>query len=180
MTSVPSLDRLIAGLRALSPLDRPENEMAVLLREVCISGLSLTKPLVARDGCYTRTRAYGDEAFEVLLLNWAPGAPSPIHDHGGQHCWLAVLDGSLIVENYERLDSGERKGCALIAPRGSTTLGCGDVDLRSGQFDIHRVRAGGAQAVSLHVYARPLHRFLVYDEIAQRCNPVAGVYDAAL
>jgi predicted metal-dependent enzyme (double-stranded beta helix superfamily) len=175
------LDRLIADLRSQPPLARAEHEMAELLRAVCFSGLSFKRPLPCRDAAYTRTRAYGNDGFEVLLLNWAPGAASPIHDHGGQHCWLAVLDGSLVVDNYERLDSGERQNCALIASRGSAALDCGDLDLRSGRFDIHRVRASRASsALTLHVYAGPLRRFLVYDELAQRCQVANGVYDASL
>ena len=181
MTGTLELDRFVAGLQAAPLLDRPKAEIAALLRDVCFSGLSLRKPLLSRAGSYTRTCAYRDDAFEVLLLNWAPGAASPIHDHGGQYCWMAVLAGGLEVDDYERLDSGEREDSAMIAPRGRSVLHCGDLDLRSGRFDIHRVRANGSsRALSLHVYARPLRRFLVYDEIAQRCQKALGVYDASL
>ena len=181
MTGVQELDRLIDGLQTTPPLTRRKPDMAALLREVCLSGVSLRKPLVSRFDGYTRTVAFCDDAFEVLLLNWSPGAASPIHDHGGQHCWLAVIDGTLAVEDYERLDRGEHSGRALIASRGSSSLDCGDLDLRSGRFDIHRVRAArGARALSLHVYARPLRSFLVYDDVAQSCRPALGVHDASL
>jgi len=175
------LRRLISDLRCTGPLRRTQREMANILREVCFAGVPLESPLPSRERYYTRTCAYRTDDFEVLLLNWSPGAVSPIHDHGGEHCWLAVLDGSLVVDDYGRLDSGERMGRAVIEPRGTAVLECGDVDLRSGLFDIHRVgAAGSAGAVSLHVYARPLQRYLVYDEFEQRCSVATGKYDASM
>lgn len=98
------LDRFIASLRATPPHAREEREMATLLREVCIAGIGLKRPLAVRAGGYTRTCAYLDDDFEVLLLNWSTGAASPIHDHGGQRCWMAVLTGQLMVDDYARLD----------------------------------------------------------------------------
>jgi hypothetical protein len=57
----------------------------------------------------------------------------------------------------------------------------GDLDLRSGQFDLHRVSApSGVGALSLHIYAAPLKDFSVYDESARRCQTVRGTYDDVL
>jgi cysteine dioxygenase len=123
-------------------------------------------------GGYTRSCAYADGRFEVLLLNWAAGAVSPLHDHGGQHCWMQVLEGQLLVDDYLRIDAGER---------GSRLLEAGDLDLRSGRFDLHRVSApSGVPAVSLHIYSAPLKEFSVYDETTQRCRTVRSTYDEVL
>jgi hypothetical protein len=57
----------------------------------------------------------------------------------------------------------------------------GDLDLRSAQFDLHRVSApSGERALSLHIYAAPLKHFSVYDESTQRCQTVRGTYDDVL
>lgn len=155
--------------------------MATLLRDACLAGVGLKRPLVFRAGGYTRTCAYIDDDFEVLLLNWSAGSASPIHDHGGQHCWMGVLTGELVVDDYVRLDSAQRENRAVVAARGSAPLANGGIDLRSGPFDLHRVRASGREgAVSLHVYARPLRSFRVYDEFAQHCSLTRGVHDASL
>ena len=105
---------------------------------------------------------------------------SPIHDHGGQHCWMLVLDGSLEVEDYVRVDAGDVPGHAEVSAAGSRTLRTGSVDLRSGRFDLHRVSAAEGPAVSLHLYAGPLNEYLVYDENARRCQSTRGTYDAVL
>jgi cysteine dioxygenase len=57
----------------------------------------------------------------------------------------------------------------------------GDLDLRSGRFDIHRVSApSGVPALSLHIYAAPLKEFVVYDVSTQRCQTARGTYDEVL
>lgn len=175
------LDGLIANLKSTPPLDRGEAEMAGVLTDVCARGLLQGIRLDSRPGHYTRTCAYFDDRFELLLLNWARGSASDIHDHGGQRCWLAVVDGVLELENYDRLDDGKRDGRAEIVRRDSKILEVGQLDVRSDPFDIHRVSNAGAQpAISLHVYARPLRTFGVYDEFSQRCRTVHSRYDAIL
>lgn len=142
---------------------------------------SLGRPLPASAGGYTRTCVHRDDRFEVLLLNWDAGAVSAVHDHGGQHCWMMVLEGQLLVDDYARLDRGDEPGVARVAPRGSRVMPPGDLDLRSRPFDLHRVSAlPNVPTLSLHVYAGPLTEFLVYDEDAQRCELVRGTYDAVL
>ncbi|MGA8535446.1 MAG: cysteine dioxygenase family protein [Candidatus Tumulicola sp.] len=173
------LREFVSDLRRLPPLERPERELARMLALVP-SNPQLVPPLPARPGTYTRTCAYSDERFEVLLLDWSLGAESEIHDHGGQHCWFVVLQGTLRVDDYVRTDDGTVAGKALLELLGSRTLAPGDLDLRSGRFDIHRVAAGETRAVTLHVYSRPLHEYLIYDQRAQRCRPARGTYDCVL
>jgi cysteine dioxygenase len=173
------LHDLIVDLRRLPPLNRTIDDMARMLTQA--SAASLERPLVSRPDGYTRTCAYDDERFEVLLLNWAQGAVSSIHDHGGQHCWLVVLQGELRIDDYVRVDACDVPGYAVVEPRGSRTLAAGALDLRSGPLDLHRVaQTGVAAAVSLHVYSRPLRDFLVYDERGRRCSPGCGEYDDVL
>jgi NitT/TauT family transport system ATP-binding protein len=172
---------LVDDLRCTPPLDRSLGEMARLLRAACSDRAPLNGRLISRAKSYTRTCLYRDDRFEVLLLNWSPGAASALHDHGGQHCWLAVLEGRLEIDDYVRLDEGELPGHARIGARGSRMLECGGLDLRSGRFDLHRVNARrDAPAVSLHVYSQPLEKFLIYDQAAQRCDTAFGTYDAVL
>jgi cysteine dioxygenase len=174
-----SLGTLVAALQSRGPLDRSYPEMETLLRSV--DGWPANRPLAHRPGGYTRTLLYGDDIFEMLLLNWDLNARSAVHDHGGQHCWMAVLTGNLQVDDYARIDDGSVPGEAQVEARGSRLLSPRDLDLRSGPLDLHRVSAVGAtKAISLHVYAAPLHTYLVYDELAGRCRSATGTYDDTL
>lgn len=170
------LQQLVDELRRKSPLTRSTVEMAALLSA---AGAAWSpRPLVERAGGYTRTCACSDENFDVVLINWSAGAPSPIHDHGDQHCWLLVLSGHLLVDDYVRLDAGEVPGSARIRAQGQSLLESGGLDLRSGRFSLHRVAATpDAPAVTLHVYAAPIREYLVYDEVAGSCAVASGAYD---
>ncbi len=172
--------RLIEALAARGPLERGSSEVGALLA-ACTEDWPAGRSLSSRSGAYTRTSVYRDARFEVLLLNWAPGAASAIHDHGDQHCWMLVLGGMLKVEDYVRLDPGDVPGYAHVERRDSRTLDAGGMDLRSGRFDLHRVTAtDGVPAVSLHVYSGPMRKFLIYDESARRCETAVGTYDEVL
>lgn len=172
------LQELVDDLRCRPPLDRSLDEMARLLRSASRDCSAVRSRLISRPKSYTRTCRYRDERFEVLLLNWAPGAASALHDHGGQHCWLIVLEGRLDIDDYVRLDEGELAGRARIDARGTRMLERGGLDLRSGRYDLHRVRAtNDAPAVSLHVYSQPLQKFLIYDQAGERCESAFGNYD---
>ena len=173
-----SLGTLVTALQTRGPLDRSYAEMETLLRHA--GDWPADRPLALRRHGYTRTLLYGDDAFEVLLLNWDADARSALHDHGGQHCWMAVLRGHLQVDDYARLDDGSVPGEAQVEARGSRLLGPRDLDLRSGPFDLHRVSAGSDSAISLHVYAAPLRSYLVYDEISSRCRRAVSTYDDTL
>jgi hypothetical protein len=172
------LEDVISELRRVPPLDRPAAEMASLLESARIAPRARLD-LPARAESYTRTCAYADDRFEVLLLNWSRSAISGIHDHGGRHCWFLVLDGEVRVDDFVRLDRGEVADLALLESRGSFFLERGDVDVRSERFDIHRVAAKTA-ALTLHVYARPLRAYGLYDYVAQRRHSVRATYDAML
>ncbi len=174
------LEPLINNLCSRGPLERSTSDMAALLAATRGSWL-LSRPLLVCPGGYTRSCAYGDERFEVLLLNWAAGAVSALHDHGGQHCWMQVLEGQLVVDDYLRTDAGERPGFARVEAQGSRLMHPGDLDLRSGRFDLHKVSAPpGVRALSLHIYAGPLTEFLVYDESTHRSRTVVSTYDEVL
>lgn len=174
------LRTLIDSLTLRAPLERSTAEMAALLAATRAPSL-LGRPLPTSPGGYTRTCVHRDDRFEVLILNWDAGAVSAVHDHGGQHCWMMVLEGQLLVDDYVRLDRGDEPGVARVVPRGSRLMPPGGLDLRSRPFDLHRVSAPpNVPTLSLHVYAGPLAEFLIYDEKAQRCERMRGTYDAVL
>lgn len=172
---------LVDGLRSAHAFEGSGEVVNGLLEGAASLWPAARRRLPARPGAYTRTCVYRDARFEVLLLNWAPGSISAIHDHGGQQCWMAVLEGCLEVEDYVRLDSGETPGYARVEPRESRKLQRSEIDSRSGRFDLHRVGAAlEAPATSLHVYCGPLQHFLIYDELSRRCETAIGTYDEVL
>jgi cysteine dioxygenase len=131
---------------------------------------------------YQRRRIYGDGDIEILLLCWDRGQATPVHDHDGQSGWFTVLAGTLAVQEFERrggpADLGEI-GPGGVLPPGSLNLHPREpVQVPAGLTvceaaapeTIHKVGSDGERALSLHVYARPLESFLVFDEALGSCR----------
>ena len=108
---------------------------------------------------YTRNLVHRSERFELLILCWSAGQVSPIHDHAGEQCWMAVLAGQIEEQQFELL----RPGSPLRAGRAKIFVP-GQVAYIEDEIALHRVRPIGAAAVSLHLYARPIDVCSVYEE----------------
>jgi len=120
---------------------------------------------------YTRNCLYCDEQYEVILLCWEKGQFTPIHDHGGEECWVKIISGSLEETIYKPNDLGEPTLIKnSVAHAGHTTymidfMGC------------HRLKnVGNERAMALHIYAKPISRCNIYDESELRYVPKDLVY----
>jgi|GEM_PF-2430983 len=169
-----SLSRLRAG-------DGSTAEVVQWLRAV--NSIASTVPVPAM--CdphrgYSRTLLHKSDLFEILVLHWTAGCASAIHDHGGAHCWFAVSQGTMKIENYLRYDAGNVPGFARIGLEGREELDSGAIDYRQDDVHLHRCVAGDGGVTTLHVYARPIERFHTFDERAQRCFDVTSTYDAIM
>ena len=158
------------------------------LEGVSVRPSSLKPYLFFRPNMYTRNLLYRDEQFELLALCWDGGTRSPVHDHAKQECFFAVHDGAFRIDNFGLREGGQAPGFARLDHEGTLlNVTARMVDHRSSSSDIHRVSLmpGTSRAVSLHVYARPIDRCLVFDVKGQRCaysytryHSVSGVWRA--
>jgi cysteine dioxygenase len=111
--------------------------------------------------CYTRNLVGRTEAYELLVLCWEPGVESPIHDHAGQHCWMAVLEGRIEEIHFDWPAAG---GSGPLQRRGARVFEAAKVAYIDDGIALHLVRpADGRRAVSLHLYARPIATCSVFD-----------------
>ncbi|MFL5320969.1 MAG: cysteine dioxygenase, partial [Myxococcaceae bacterium] len=165
------VEDLVEALEELVPKG-PERVQSALLG-ASIRPASLQPYLFFRPGQYTRNLIQRTEDFELLCLCWDAGTRSAVHDHSGEECFFLVHHGSFRVDNFALLEGGKGPGYALLEHEG-TLLNVGPrmVDHRSSTADIHRVSVmpGMGRAVSLHVYAKPIDRCLVYDVPNRRCG----------
>jgi len=113
---------------------------------------------------YTRNLVARNEQFEMLVLCWSAGQESPIHDHSGQHCFMAVLQGRIEEQQYAM---PAEPGGGPLEPSARRVFERGEVAYIHDRIALHRVRPFGAEpAVSLHLYARPLDVCQVFDEVS--------------
>jgi predicted metal-dependent enzyme (double-stranded beta helix superfamily) len=91
-----------------------------------------------------------DHGFVINGLIKAPQKRTQIHDHA--HLWTAygVLDGSEMIERYERLDDGSKAGYAELRQTEDYLVRAGAVDLVP-PWNIHAERSGDERTVAVIV-----------------------------
>ena len=109
---------------------------------------------------YTRNLVHRCADYELLLLGWGEGQESPIHDHAGQQCWMAVLDGDVEEVHFRQGDEGEplKRGAVRRFARGQ-------VAYIEDEIALHLVRPARGRAVSLHLYSNPIDTCRIYDPV---------------
>ena len=118
---------------------------------------------------YTRNLVALEPRFELMILCWGPGQASPIHNHEGQDCWMAVLAGEVEEVRYP-MPSRERSG--PLQPRASLRFSQGQVAFIRDEMGLHLVRplrTSATGGVTLHLYASP------YDECDCYCPETGTV-----
>jgi cysteine dioxygenase len=176
--SAVSLIDVLPALNGATLGDDPYADLSAIVADLRISDAELRPFVRFVAGRYTRNLIYRNDRFELLVLCWPDGTGSPIHDHGGSRCFVKVHSGALLSESFTLLHGGTGPGSAVLAGAGSRIFAAGDIDVRDPADDIHRITPVGGPAISLHVYARPLDRSLVFDEPAGTCRLVASRYDS--
>ena len=128
-------------------------------------------------GAYSRTLLEKTNDYEMVAMVWAPGCKSPIHDHGNSRCWVFVLEGTIDVANFERVDAGG--DVAELTAAGTAKLTAGERDCRLTWRELHRVGNTTAEnAYTLQIYAPRLTAYHVVDETTGAVREVPGLYDA--
>jgi cysteine dioxygenase len=120
---------------------------------------------------YTRNLVARNEHFEMLVLCWSHGQQSPVHNHAGQNCWMAVLDGEMEETLFDLASDGR---ATKLVPGKVRTFHAGRVAFINDDIALHRVRpAPGSSGISLHLYSKPIDVCNVYDErsgqVLQKC-----------
>ena len=109
--------------------------------------------------CYTRNCIVDNESFELILLCWEAGQATPIHDHGGEECWVKVIQGEFKETIYKFNKPGE------IQTLRSTVSKKGDLSYMIDFMGFHRLEnISKKRSLSLHLYAKPIRNCQLFDE----------------
>jgi cysteine dioxygenase len=154
-----ALDRLVRALDAEFEREPRGSRVIELLGEYARREDDWREYALCSPASYTRNLIERLERFELMVLCWGSGQESPIHNHEGQDCWMAVLEGAMEELRYPWPDPGRR---GPLLPRGSMTFLAGQVGFIRDEIGLHLIRPAGVgtSGVTLHLYAAP------YDE----CN----------
>lgn len=119
---------------------------------------------VHRRSRYTRSIVgYSPGQYVALLLCWAPGQQSPIHDHSGAHCFVKMLSGQLVEERFDWEESGGA-GQRVTASKLDASQPETSVAFMHDTMGLHRISNPSSEepAVSLHIYAPPFETCQVF------------------
>lgn len=129
--------------------------------------------LLDEDG-YTRNLLQRTDEYELLLLCWGTGQASPVHNHEGQDCWMAVLEGPITEVHFPFPD-----GPGPLDPGPVRTFATGQVAFIRDEIALHQVRAvPDRRAVSLHLYSRPFDECNCYCEVTGTVTRRTLAYDS--
>jgi len=115
---------------------------------------------------YTRNLVHeGNGKFNLMLLCWAPGNQSSIHDHADAHCFVKNLDGVLKETRFDWPSGKELEDGAMVE-KGAVHIKPDDVTYMSDELGLHRVEntSHSNPAVSLHLYSPPFQSCQMFDE----------------
>lgn len=111
------------------------------------------------DECYTRNCIINNEKFELILLCWEAGQITPVHDHGGEECWVKVIEGEFEETIYRMNDANELTEIksAVSQKNGITYM----IDF----MGFHSLKnISDQRSCSLHLYAKPIRSCNSYDD----------------
>lgn len=145
-----------------SELDRhpgrvPLNKLRRMMQRLDITEYDLRDAVSFGETGYRRNLLRRTDAYEVLVLCWAPGQSSPIHDHAQSTCGVRVISGEAVETRYEHDAHGFLHPVAVERFAEGSAAGSQDAD-------IHAIgNRTGDPLVTLHVYSPPLGAMQTYD-----------------
>ena len=168
-----SVERLVHRLdEAVSTEDIPricEQVKQVLSEEIAGGQVRLSSGLLMpskKD--YARRLLHRDPEgrYTVVVMIWAPGQSTPIHDHGGRWCVECVYQGTIRVTSYA-LVGGTDAERIRFRLESEIMAGIGEAGALIPPYDYHVIRnMDDPTAITIHVYGGEMigcHAFYPLD-----------------
>lgn len=144
-----------------------------LLTQANLSAADVAPYVKVKQATYNRHCIHRSDAFELLVLTWAPNQASVAHDHAGSICGLKVIHGQLTEKLFTQGPDGQ------VREMSATSLQPGEITVDPGTHGdsavIHSL--GNASStdmlVTVHIYAPALSEMRRY---AVTGEPPAAVF----
>lgn len=113
---------------------------------------------------YSRRLLHRDGArgYSAVVMTWAPGQSTPLHDHAGLWCVDGVVAGTVRVRRYELRE--EANGLCRFAARDTVEAGAGEAGALIPPFEHHVIENPRTDrtAITLHVYGGEMSRCSIF------------------
>ncbi|MEX0811911.1 MAG: cysteine dioxygenase family protein [Chitinophagales bacterium] len=116
---------------------------------------------------YTRNCLARSDDYELLLLCWEPGQETPIHGHGGQECWVYLVQG--LIEEF-RYDLEEEPAIQLNNKQ-RVLLRESKLSYMNDDMGLHSLKnISEGRAMTLHLYMNPIDKCRIYDPSTKKLS----------
>lgn len=175
---LPVFEQFIADLRYIWA-NEPDTQRRMEQAKPLLEWLLSDEGLRAHSANWPSTEGYKnlllyedpDHDFVVNAVVRTAGRFGSVHDHA--HAWVlyGVLDGTEILEHYERVDDGSRSDYAEVRIVSATKGTPGKVDLVA-PFAIHAEQGGPTRSVAVIVRSERLVGRVLQRGYAPEANSV--------
>jgi len=142
-----------------------------LLKAIDFPAVELSKYTQFSNQHYQRVRLYDSDLIEAVISCWEPSQEGDIHNFHNSVCWFKVLQGEVILENFDL-------SVDTLEPKYSQTFNAGEMGFLDDELGFHRFRSKGTSgAVILHFYSEKLKHRVVYDPVNAEVNLLAAAVD---
>ncbi len=117
-----------------------------------------------RSDTYARRLLHHDaeRGYSAVVMTWAPGQCTPLHDHGGLWCVEGVVDGAMQVTQFDM--TREAEGSYSFVERGHIRAGVGTAGSLIPPSDYHVLgnALSDRPSITLHIYGGDLSTCRVF------------------
>jgi cysteine dioxygenase len=134
-----------------------------IIRSINLPSDAFTSFCSWSDKCYTRNCIIENEKFELILLCWEEGQKTPIHDHGGEECWVKIIEGEFRETIYTKDENGVLNPCNVLHSKVNDTTYMKDF------MGYHCIENRSKErSMSLHLYAKPIRKCNIFNEESKK------------
>ena len=157
--------RLDAVIHAERPERVPELVKAILVDSMQCGALAVPDGFrTPIEGTYARRLLHRDPAghYTMVVMTWAPGQKTALHDHAGIWCVECVVDGNMEVAQYDL--QSEHDGRYRFAQRSRVFAGRGSAGCLIPPFEYHTLgNAAETPSITLHVYGGEMDHCHIFE-----------------
>ncbi len=164
-----SLTQLVEILK-----EAPIEEFVSISKSVKLTAEDVTDYATWNSDKYTRNCVEINDRFELILLCWEPGQKTPIHDHGGEECWVYFINSEFEEVIYSTSESGLEEIQSLKVSHGTVTYMTDFMGVHSLQ------NIGEIRGFSLHLYAKPIKSCNVFNDSIEEFELKEMNYDSKI
>lgn len=153
MNSIITVEQLTEVLDEIEPHEQAKN-----MKRLHIAAHELENYATWSSNGYTRNCLARTEKYELILLCWDAYAKTPIHDHGGEDCWVYQVQGTIEEIRF-------KQEAGMLKETNRMILMPGKLTYMNDSMGYHSlVNLSNQRAMTLHIYTLPIDTCEVYND----------------